>query len=396
MRQQGTVTSSARPLRVLHVITGLGQGGAETMLCKLVAAADRARFHHSIVSLTGLDAIGQKILELGVPVTALGMNPSFPSPSKLVPLFRLLKSETPDILQTWLYHADFLGLLTGRLAGIRRVVWSIRCSYVAVELYPFKLRFLIKLLAMLSRFPDAILTNSRAGMVEHERLGYRNLHWVVIPNGFDTRRFKPSPEARENTRHNFGIPPGAPVVGLVARFDAMKDHGNFIDAAHRLLLREPTAHFILVGRGVECSNPFFCERIDGTALSGRFHLLGEQSDVSQIIPAFDVGVLSSLGEGFPNVLGEIMACGVPCVTTDVGDCGLIIGDTGRVVPARDSAALGDAIAGLLALPVAERERKGLAARTRIEEQFGMSRVITAYEKFYSNLGGNDFALELPR
>lgn len=381
-------------IRIMHVITGLQRGGAEIMLCRLIKRADRTGFRHTVVSLTDVGVVGRSIEGLGVPVSTLGMRRSIQDFSAIFQLAAVIRRDAPHVVQTWLYHADLVGLLAAKVARARVVVWNVQCSDMDMRRYRWTSRWTRRMLATLSRAPAAVVVNSEAGRRAHERLGYRPRRWVMIPNAVDLERFRPDPEARESVRRELGLPLDARLVGMVARYDPMKDHETFLRAA-AILIREggsdggdlgESVHFVLVGRGVVPDNRPLATVAHELRLDGRLHLLGERRDVQRLFPAMDIVTLSSsFGEGWPNVIGEAMACAVPCAVTDVGDCAAIVGPTGRVVPPRDPRALADAWRALLALREEERRGLGAAARQRVAEYFSLEQVTRRYEALYTEL-----------
>jgi glycosyltransferase involved in cell wall biosynthesis len=356
-------------MKVLHIITGLDRGGAETMLTRLVT-------HHSaqsiVVSLTSEGALGAILREAGVTVVGLGMPRRRVSLPALLRLIALLREEKPDIVQTWLYHADFAGMLAALFVRGPRLVWNLRCSDMDLTQYSWTTRCIRFLLAHFARFPAAVVVNSEAGKRYHARLGYRPRNWALIPNGFDLDRFRPDEAAREALRDSIGIAENVPLIGMVARVDPMKDHATFIAAAELIAEKCANAHFLLIGRDTELI-PI------PARLAGRLHAMGERGDVPVLLPALDVFLLSSaFGEGFPNAIGEAMASGVPCVATDVGDAATIIGDTGAVVPARDPTALSGAVFDILA----RGKNARVAARQRVIDHYAISAITHRYDRLY--------------
>jgi glycosyltransferase involved in cell wall biosynthesis len=357
-------------------------------LYKLLSRMDRSRFRNSVVSMTDNGPIVSKIRELGIPVFTLGMNFGVPNPLGLFRLVRLLRKQRPVLLQTWLYHADFLGLLAGKLARLPQVVWNVRCSDMDMQRYSKVSALVIRILATLSSVPEAVVVNSESGCEFHKRLGYRPRRWVLIHNGFDLDHFCPDAVARIRFRQELGLPEDAMLIGLVARFDPMKDHATFLKAAHLLLENDNRVHFVLVGRDITWEKINLTAAIQSGHYSERFHLLGERDDVSHIMAALDMATSSSSSEGFPNTIGEAMACGVPCVVTDAGDSALLVGDTGRVIPINNSQALAEGWKQMLNLNGSERRQLGIAARCRIEEKFSLSTIVTRYEEFYQRSVNN--------
>jgi len=374
-----------RPIRVAHVITELNMGGAEQMLFKLVTRMDRERFHCTVVSMTDKGPIGEKIAEAGVPVFRLAMGRGKPTPKGLSTFYHLLKRESVDIVQSWLYHADLFGLVMGRVAEVRRVIWGIRCSDMHLRKYRPLTAVVVRLCGVLSPLADAIVVNSREGARIHRKRGYRTDRMVLIPNGFDTTVFKPDPRARGRLLNELGLADDVTLIGLIARFDLMKDHPNFLRAAAILAEQEPAAHFVMVGRGITFRNGALTSHVP-EGLEGRLHMLGQRDDVAGIASALDISTSSSaFGEGFSNTIGEAMACGVPCVVTDVGDSALIVGDAGVVVPPGDSEALAAGWRRILEMDSEQRAAMGAKARERIQEEFELSVVVGRFERLYERL-----------
>ena len=371
---------------IVHLITGLEVGGAEMTLARLVERLDPARFQSTVVSLAPEGSLAARIRAVGVPVHSLGMgrNSVF-ALGGAVKLWKLLRVLKPDILQTWLYHADFLGLVVGRLVGVRPILWNLRCADMDLSRYAVTTSLAIAGLARLSRWPDAVIANSQAGRDWHERLGYHPRRWVVIANGFDTERFKPRPEARERLRAELGIGERELVIGTVSRFDPMKDPHAFLKAAAMLALRRADVHFVMVGRGLEAGNRDLTGDGLSAGLGRQLHLLGQRDDVPELLAGFELFTLTSRSEGFPNALGEAMASGLACVATDVGDVRLLLGDTGRIVARGDPAAMGQAWQDLLATGPAARAALGARARARIEAEFSLTKAVGAYESLYAEM-----------
>ena len=378
-------TSNQCPL-VLHLITTLDFGGAEIMLLKLVSRMDGKRFRNHVICLAEEGIVGRRISELGIPVNNLNMPRGRLTLRGLTKFIQLIRKINPEILQTWMYHADLIGGLVGKLSRIRRICWNIRCSNMDLGRYRPTTRISLKMCAMLSPLPDVIIANSREGKDYHRQIGYRGKRWEVIPNGFDLQVFKPDGQARARLAKELGLDDKRVLafIGYIARFDPMKDHATFVDAASQLLKKRRDVHFLLVGRNIDWENRELTERIPDLFQSN-FHLLGERDDVEKICAGLDIACSVSLGEGFPNVIGEAMACGVPCVVTDVGDSAFIVGDTGLVVRPRDVQGLLSAWKRLLDLGEDGRAELGNAARERIKDFFDISKIAQRYEEVYTSL-----------
>ena len=375
-----------KPL-VLHLITGLGAGGAERQLSLLLKEpAFHDGLRHLLVSMTDLGRYGQELRDRGIEVHCLNMKRGLPSPQGFWQLWRLMRAEKPAVVQTWLYHADLLGLLAAKLSGSAKLVWNLRCSDMDMSRYSRLSRLVLALLAKLSGLPALVLHNAQAGRKAHEVLGYAPRRWELMPNGFDLTAFAPDATAGDRLRAELAIPPGNLLVGMVARFDPQKDHATFLRAAGLLAKQRSGVAFLLAGGGLEESNPVLSALIAENGLTGQVHLLGQRNDVQRLIPGLDLMALSSaFGEGFPNALGEALACGVTCVATDVGDSALVVGAQGRIVPPGQPEALAAALAEMLNLPGDERRRLGAEGRRRMEDGFSMPALAGRYAALYRDL-----------
>jgi glycosyltransferase involved in cell wall biosynthesis len=366
-------------IRICHLITSLDVGGAEHALVRLCIALAARGYDQLVLNMTSDGPLAHDLRCAGIATHSLGMGRGSPSPTGLVQVVRKLRHFRPNVLQTWMYHADLLGTVLLPFVPRVQLVWNVRCSNMSADKRRMT-RWVIRSLALLSRIPDAIITNSRAGQADHCRAGYHRRRFVLIPNGVDTERFRPLPEQRATLRANLGVPVEGPLIGLVARFHPMKDHATFLDAANRFLVSHPDAHFILAGLGCEPGAEPLGAMIRQRGLARHVTLLGQRGDLPRIYPALDLVCLSSaFGEGSPNVLLEALACGVPCVATDVGDNRVIISECGQVVPPRDPVAMATAWQDVL------EHHCGAAARARAVTHYADSAASTAYDKLYCGL-----------
>lgn len=371
-------------MKILHVITGLNTGGAETMLAKLLSCLRRGDTDHVVVSLTGGGPLADRISDLGITVTLLGMARGGPSPGGFLRLVQTLRQHKPDLVQAWMYHANLLTSFAAQLAGRPSVIWNIRQSDLDPRVSKQSTIIVAKLGGRLSRWlPDKVICCAETARTVHEHMGYAPERMVVIPNGFDLEIFQPSEEARTSLRRELGLDGKALLVGLAGRFDAQKDHHGFLNAASILRKTKPDVNYVLCGDGIDAGNKQLTRWITENNLVGSCHLLGQRSDMPRIMAGCDVMVsASAFGEGFPNVLGEAMAAGTPCVATDVGDSRSIIGKIGRVVPPRDPAALAEALHEILHLDEADRRALGLSARAHIAEHYEIDVVAGRYAALY--------------
>ncbi|MGH7927094.1 MAG: glycosyltransferase [Candidatus Binatia bacterium] len=244
-------------------------------------------------------------------------------------------------------------------------------------------RSVIRLGSALSRIPVRIIFNSRASAVQHARLGYATRRTAVIPNGFDCEQYSPSKTVRQRVRQALGIADSSILIGLIARHHPMKDHTTFFRAAGILAKQYGDVQFLLAGPGITADNEEIAQLVSWHELGDRIRLLGERADISELNNALDIACSCSYyGEAFSNAIGEAMACGIPCIVTDVGDSKWIVGDTGRVVQPRDADAFAGAVKALIAAGREERLRLGLNARRRILSDFSLDKVVQVYETLY--------------
>ena len=372
---------------ICHIITGLDDGGAEAVLYRL-SKHDHANHHH-VVSLSGSGKYGPMLETLGISVTTLNMSPGRPSPFAFIRLVRLLRREKPDVVQTWMYHGDLFGGLAARVPGIRSVVWGIRHTTLEPSKSKKTTIVIAKFLAKLSWWlPAKIVVCAQRAMDVHEALGYDRSKMRFIPNGYDLADFHPGLDPQGEFRASLVSDQSIPLIGTVGRFNPQKDHANLLDALVILRDRGVAFRCLLVGTGLDTSNPQIVEWIAQRELSDHVQLLGRRNDIPQIMNALDLHVLpSAFGEAFPNVVAEAMACGTPCVVTDLGDAAYIVGDTGWVVPPRDAGALCEAIEAAIEelRDVKKASVRSLHVRQRIEQNFSIERMVDAYVEFWNEV-----------
>ena len=377
---------SYKKIRVLHVITGLSVGGAEMMLYKLLEALDHSKADSMVISLRSGGALGERIRKFEVPLVELNMRSGIPTPLVWRRLRNAVLTFKPDVIQGWMYHGNLAAWMTARWARDAALIWSVRQSLCDLSFEKKLTRLVIRANAVLSRRPRWILYNSVTSAHQHEAAGYEPAKTRLIPNGFDCDQFRPDPIARAGVRTELGLNQDTLLVGHIARYHPMKDHANFLRAASILTGRCPLVRFLMAGTGVDRTNMELMSQVRDFGLSERAYLLGGRHDMPRLTAALDLACSSSSwGEGFPNVLGESMASGVPCVATDVGDSGAIIGNTGQMVPARNPEALAAAIMRVLELPETQRRELGSRARERVQRKFSLQSVAQDYMALYESL-----------
>ena len=375
------------PLRMTHVITDLDVGGAEMVLLRLLERTHGRSVTADVISLGGEGPLVAPLRDLGVGVR--GVTQGRRSKAAAVPtIARELRRTRPQVVQTWMYHADVLGGLAARRVRIP-VVWGLHAApLMSDESIRFRTRAGLNGAAFLSRrVPERIVCCSHETRRVHARLGYDERKMITIPNGFDVGEEELGSGA--SVREELGLAPDAPLVGRVGRDHVQKDTGTLLAAFALLQSDIPDSRLVLVGEGFVPDNDRLAGQVRNAGVSAsHVFLLGPRSDIPRLNRAFDVAVSSSYSEGLPVVLGEAMSVGTPVVATDVGDSGILIDDQERVVPARDPRALAEAIRRLLLLDSESRRRIGERDRERIRSDFGLDRMVASYEDLYSTIAGS--------
>jgi len=355
------------------------------MLYRLLSAMRHGEFQHIVVSLLDRGSLGSSIEALGVPLFTLKMK-SLSVLASGLRLRRLVRRVQPDLIQGWMYHGNLAAVAARRLSRQNiPVIWNIRQSLYDIRDEKKTTAVAIRLGAKLSHLARKIIYNASISAEQHEALGYCAERRTIVGNGFDAQQFKPCPESRVQIRTELNLPISTPLIGLVARYHPLKDHATFLRAASLLVQSDRGVHFLLAGSNVDKDNAALTGLIEALGLQGHVHLLGERSDIPRLTAALDIATSASWAEGFPNVIGEAMACGVPCVVTEVGESPTLVGETGLVVGARNPGALAQAWQCLLKKGPEARRRLGMAARQRIIERYALDKIAAQYEALYASV-----------
>jgi glycosyltransferase involved in cell wall biosynthesis len=373
----------SNPIRILHVITGLTVGGAERSLATVALKLPRSRIESSVASIipdgpiaATLRAGGIRVFELGTKNSALHAT----IPFKLRSLVRKL---SPHIVQGWMYHGNALAALATP-KGIP-LAFNIRQSLPDLGAEKYLTRLIIRLGTAVSGRAGAIIYNSQRARSDHESLGYVARNATVIPNGFDTSKFSPSEALRRACRAELGLSDNDFVAGTVGRYHPVKNQRLFLEAAASLLGRGERLRFVIVGRDVSAASSGLVAYAKTLGIAERILFVEEYHSVPGLMNALDVFCLTSNAEGFPNVVGEAMACGVPIVATDVGDVARLVGNAGRLVDVGDSEALARELAAAARRTLEDRRAVAQFARARIETEFAEGRMLNAYASLYDRL-----------
>ncbi|GAB2890780.1 hypothetical protein GCM10027046_19370 [Uliginosibacterium flavum] len=369
--------------RVLFVTTGLGVGGAERALERLLPRLQAQGLVVAVLSLREPQEVGVSLRALGIEVFELGMAPSRPTLGGLWRLWRAVRQFKPDVIQGWMYHGDLAAHLARFAAPRAKVVLGIHQTLARLELESRATRAVIRADAWLSRFAARALYVARAAQLQHEAAGFA-APGVVLPNGVDTEQFKPDAALHAASRALLGVAVDELLVGMVGRLHPSKNHAGFLRAAAMVAAAQANVRFLLIGLNVSADNPELMPLLAAPSLQGRVILLGPREDVPQLLPALDLYVLSSIQEALPNVVAEAMSCGVPCVVTDVGDAAWMVGETGWVVPPAEDRRLADLIGQVLCEEPSVLARQGMAARSRAQSVFAADAVAARYADLYAS------------
>jgi glycosyltransferase involved in cell wall biosynthesis len=374
-------------MKVVHIITGLNQGGAESALFRLVTYSKSDSILNIVVSITDLGVYGNRLRAEGIEVFVLDMPRRIITIKGIRLLWEILKSQKPDVVQTWMYHADLIGGVVAKIAGVKKIIWGVVNFNLDNEITPLTTRITAKLCARLSGIvPNIIISCSERAIGVHQKLGYKD-KFVVIPLGFDLSKYSFDLAGRISMRRQWNLRHEDIVIGCVARWDPQKDHKNLINAFAIVSMEYPKVNCVLVGPKMNLQNKELVNLIKKSYGDGnRIITLGVSESISETMNALDLHILPSLGEAFPNVVAEAMACGIPNVVTDVGDACIIVGNTGWVVPPGNSFQLASAIINAISNlnDSAEWQQRKVACRNRILENYSMEKMKENYLSAWSN------------
>ncbi len=361
---------------ITHIITGLDVGGAERALYTLLSNGLEGPFRNQVISLMGAGHYGPLIEQVGIPVSCLHMRAGRPPLAALMRLRSLVARDPVNLIQGWMSHGNLAATIVRTwLQPQTLLAWNIRRSLEGQSTARLSNRVITRLSARLSSKPETIIYNSQRSLLQHEQAGYCSSKAVHLPNGFDTNLWAPDDAVRWAVRNEFGIPVSSRVLGFVGRGHEDKDPATLFAAFEILASIHKDVVLLAVGRDLDrFSNK-----------NSRILLAGQRSDVARLMKAFDLFCMTSRVEGFPNVLGEAMSTGVPCVVTDVGDAKSIVGDVGWVVPPRNVDAIVNALNEALQMQPDSLRNMAKNSRCIIIDDFSITSVVDRYVALYRRL-----------
>ncbi len=369
-------------MKILHVIISTEIGGAQKSLYRLIL--NDKQNDHTVISLTRIEKIGLKMIQDQFQIFSINMNGYFEF-YKIFKLIYLMHKTKPDIIQTWMYDADLLAGTIAKLMGFKKIFWNIRSNNYVInkDISKRTTRLKAKVCSYLSKIiPLKIISNSRQSIDVHSTIGYDINKFLLIPNGFDTDIFKPIPKARIKIRRVLKIKDDEIVLGSIGRYDSTKGYFYLIDSLSALNKENIRFKVILIGNKINQGNKDLMKKIKENNLENRVFLLGEKNNIPYYLNAFDIFILSSNSEAFPNILGEAMSSAIPCISTDVGDVRSILGNYGFFVPTNNFIKMARAIKKVMSLSIETRAKIGLKCRERIEKNYSIYQTVKKYQSAY--------------
>ena len=383
-------------MKVLFLVRDLGVGGSQRQLAVLAAGLARRGHDVAVALLYAGGALETLLADSGVRLLPIGKSSRWDALAPLARLRRLFASEAPDLVYAFLPTQTTLAALLLPPSCKTKLVFGVRAGGMQLDQYDALSALTYRSEVWLSRRADLVIANARAVRADAVTRGLPSDRIAVVPNGIDTEKMQTDAAAGQAMRRAWGVSDDALVVGCVARLDPMKDHANLLQAAARFADKHPDARFVCVGTG----QTDYRRKLEATAnsfgLSDRVVWAGEIGDVRAAYSAFDIATLTSaFGEGFPNAIGEAMACGVPVVATDVGDARDIVGKHGEVVPPKEPELLQGAWARLR-LRLAQDHDLRQDARGSIIANYGLEIMVRRTEDILEDLVSGVPAPEIAR
>jgi len=383
-------------MKILYVVSDLASGGAQIALRRFLEVLDREKFSPYVISLSGGGEQADYIRSLGIDVQAFDMRCFFSMAPSFLKFLRAVKEINPDIIHGWMYHGNAAAILAGSVCPKAGILWSIRCSDFDLSKYGLMTKIAFFINRKFSSSPAKIIYNSNAGKKYHEENGFCQEKSIVIQNGVDTEYFIPAPEKKNELRSKYGIATGVRLIGMASRYDPMKDFDTLFGAfaavraasASAVGAVNPDTALILCGKGIDDSNTALSAMVQKYGVKDGVIFAGHIKEMNEFYPLLDVFVLSSKSEGFPNVLAEASACGVPALSTRCGDADEIIGSE-KTVPAGDTALMAEKILKILKFGREETAIETAKAVCLMREKFNTVSEAKKFERVYGEIANGE-------
>ena len=349
------------------------------MLYKFLENANKNFFYNIVICLKANGLMSNMFKKKNIKVIYINVNSFYHLLKSINLIFQIIKTYKPNVVMSWLHISDLVATLIKIRFPTIKLIWNLRCSAPEVSILGIRSWALVKLLCLLSRIPDCVIANSQTGIDTHIAAGYKPKNQKVLYNGFDLNIFKRNLKKNEAFRRKHNIEETHFIIGYVGKKSKIKGLDLFINSIEIINKKINNLKFIFLGNGLDKNNVKLSKKLNNINCLHNSILLGEQDNVHNIISSFDIFSITSLSEGFPNVLGEAMSAEVPCVVTNVGDCKFIIGDAGLAINSFDPYETAKAWENLYNMPNVKRRKIGINARNIVKSKFNIKKIVNEYE-----------------